>query len=99
MYAATQGIASIVSETNFNSVYQQGESFSAGSQVVRAAAVFEQIQRMAQPAASIRNMPGASGSCRRSWVPQTKSCAYILMALVLIWSPIRLRESNMRRPP
>lgn len=27
-YAATQGIASIVSENNFTSVYQQGESFS-----------------------------------------------------------------------
>jgi len=28
MYAATQGIASLVSEVNFSSVYQQGESFS-----------------------------------------------------------------------
>ena len=27
-FAATQGIASLVSETNFTSVYQQGESFS-----------------------------------------------------------------------
>ena len=28
MYAATQGIASLVSEVNFSSVYQQGENFS-----------------------------------------------------------------------
>ena len=28
MYAATQGIASLVSEINFSSVYQQGENFS-----------------------------------------------------------------------
>ncbi len=28
MYAATQGIASLVSEENFSSVYQQGENFS-----------------------------------------------------------------------
>jgi len=28
MYAATQGIASLVSEANFSSVYQQGENFS-----------------------------------------------------------------------
>ncbi len=28
MYAATQGIASLVSELNFSSVYQQGENFS-----------------------------------------------------------------------
>jgi len=28
MYAATQGIASLVSEVNFSSVYQQGETFS-----------------------------------------------------------------------
>jgi len=28
MYAATQGIASLVSELNFSSVYQQGETFS-----------------------------------------------------------------------
>ena len=28
MYAATQGIASLVNELNFSSVYQQGESFS-----------------------------------------------------------------------
>lgn len=27
-YAATQGMASVVSEPNFNSVYQQGENFS-----------------------------------------------------------------------
>src|SRR3954465_602112 len=27
-FAATQGIASLVSETNFSSVYQQGESYS-----------------------------------------------------------------------
>ena len=27
-FAATQGIASLVSETNFSSVYQQGDSFS-----------------------------------------------------------------------
>jgi len=28
MYAATQGIASLVNEVNFSSVYQQGETFS-----------------------------------------------------------------------
>src|SRR5262245_45325008 len=28
MYAATQGIANLVSEVNFSSVYQQGENFS-----------------------------------------------------------------------
>ena len=28
MYAATQGIASLVNEVNFSSVYQQGENFS-----------------------------------------------------------------------